>query len=356
MMISELHAEKYCCKGMLLRFLFLVTAVPLLLYYTGCTAELNDKITITGETQGTFYTVTIAAPPAGISEDVLNKIINSVLEQIDLQMSTYREDSEISRFNRYERTDPFPLSKCIYAVFQMAQTISEQSGGAFDVTVGPLVNAWGFGPDAFKEPPDETEISSLLDRVGYEKIILHEDGTISKSRPDVYCDLSAIAPGYTVDIVAAALESKGISRYMIEIGGEIKVAGLNADNQPWRLGIEKPVHEGRELQTVVQMESGALATSGNYRSMYEIDGKLYAHTIDPKTGYPTQHRLASVSVIHRSCAMADGYATALMALGEDKAMLFAVKQNLAVMFILAGKDGESFETVTTPVFQQYVER
>lgn len=143
---------------------------------------------------------------------------------------------------------------------------------------------------------------------------------------------------------------------MIEIGGEIKVAGLNADNQPWRLGIEKPVHEGRELQTVVQMESGALATSGNYRSMYEIDGKLYAHTIDPKTGYPTQHRLASVSVIHRSCAMADGYATALMALGEDKAMLFAVKQNLAVMFILAGKDGESFETVTTPVFQQYVER
>lgn len=354
-MMSELQAEKYCGKGMLLRF-FLFSLLPVICIATGCSSGRQNKITVTGEALGTFYTVTLAMPPDSVNAEVVKKIVDSVLEQIDQQMSTYREDSELSLFNRYEGADSFPLSKCIYAVFQMAQRISKESDGAFDVTVGPLVNAWGFGPDAFKNPPDEAEITALLERIGYDKITLNDDGSISKSQPDVYCDLSAIAKGYAVDIVAAALESKGISRYMVEVGGEIKVAGLNADNQPWRLGIEKPVQEGRELQTVVQMESGALATSGNYRNMYEIDGKLYAHTIDPKTGYPTQNRLASVSVIHRSCAMADGYATALMALGEDKAMLFATKENLAVMFILAGKDGKSFETVTTPAFPQYLER
>jgi len=351
-----LQAERHGGKGVLLRFLFVALVVPEMCICTGCNAAQDTKLTVTGEALGTYYTVTLAEAPANVDATVLKAIVDSMLDQIARQMSTYLEDSELSRFNRYEGTDPFPLSKCIYAVFQMAQQISEQSEGAFDVTVGPLVNAWGFGPDAFTKPPDETEIATLLERVGYNKITLNDDGSISKSRPDVYCDLSAIAKGYAVDIVAAALESKGISRYMVEVGGEIKVAGQNADNQPWRLGIEKPVHEGRQLKTVVQMESGALATSGNYRNMYEIDGKLYAHTIDPHTGYPTQHQLASVSVIHRSCAMADGYATALMALGEDKAMLLATKQNLAVMFILAGKDGKSFETVTTPAFQQYLEK
>jgi len=342
---------------MLLCCLFFETALTfIVLLATGCNTEHNNKLTVTGEAIGTYYTVTVADTPDAINADVLKTLIDNVLDQIAQQMSTYSDDSELSRFNRYEGTDSFPLSKCIYAVFQMAQTISEQSGGAFDVTVGPLVNAWGFGPDAFKEPPDAEQITALLQRVGYKKITLHDDGSISKSRPDVYCDLSAIAKGYAVDIIAAALESKDMTRYMVEVGGEIKVAGLNADNQPWRLGIEKPVHEGRELHTIVQMESGALATSGNYRNMYEIDGKLYAHTIDPKTGYPTQHRLASVSVIHSSCAMADGYATALMALGEDKAMLLAAKQNLSVMFILASKDSNTFETVITPPFQRYLDK
>ncbi len=355
-MNRELQAEKYGLKGLLLRLLIFALLFSVAVVAAGCSSMQQNKITVTGEALGTFYTVTLAMPPDTVNAEVVKKIVDNVLEQIDQQMSTYREDSELSRFNRYEGADSFPLSKCIYAVFQMAQQISEESDGAFDVTVGPLVNAWGFGPDAFTKPPNETEIAALLERIGNNKITLHEDGFISKSRPDLYCDLSAIAKGYAVDIVAAALESKGIFRYMVEVGGEIKVAGLNADNQPWHLGIEKPIHAGRQLQTVVQMEAGALATSGNYRNMYEVDGKLYAHTIDPKTGYPTQHRLASVSVIHRSCAMADGYATALMALGEDKAMLLATKQNLAVMFILAGKDGNSFETVITPPFQHYLEK
>ena len=354
-MNHDLQAEKCGSKALLLRLSVFVLLISIICIATGCGSGQQNKLTVTGEALGTFYTIALAAPPANVNAEVVKRIVDSVLEQIDQQMSTYREDSELSRFNRYEDADSFPLSKCIYAVFQMAQQISEESDGAFDVTVGPLVNAWGFGPDAFTTPPDEAEIVMLLERVGYENLTLHKDGSISKSRPDVYCDLSAIAKGYAVDIVAAALESKGISRYMVEVGGEIKVAGLNADNQPWHLGIEKPIHAGRQLQTVVQMEAGALASSGNYRNMYKVDGKLFAHTIDPKTGYPTQHRLASVSVIHRSCAMADGYATALMALGEDKAMLLATQQNLAVMFILAGKDGESFEAVTTPAFQQYVE-
>ena len=322
---------------------------------SGCGPSVSDRLTFSGEALGTYYNVTIAAPPPTVDEKAARSIVDRELAAINGLMSTYQPDSELSQFNCYAEDAPFQLSPSTAEVFRMAQTISEQSDGAFDITVGPLVNAWGFGPDAFVNPPKEDVIASLLDRVGYQKLVLHQDGSVSKKNPALYCDLSAIAKGYAVDAAAKALESVGISRYMVEVGGEIRVAGANADGEKWRLGIEKPVSEGRQLHSIVRLGSGALATSGNYRNMYEIDGRLYSHTIDPHTGYPTQHRLASASVIHTSCAMADGYATALMALGPEKALELAKKQNLAAMLIVAGKDGNNFETITTDAFKNYLE-
>ena len=350
------QAERPGRTGRFFRLFLLVLLWPtMMVLFTACGTSASAKITVTGEALGTFYTITLIAPPDRMDEVAVKRLAEDVLDEVNRLMSTYRDDSELSRFNRHAEATPFPVTEATFTVFQMAQVISEQSGGAFDVTVGPLVNAWGFGSDTFEEPPEDREIASLLERVGYQKITLQPDGSIRKARPDIYCDLSAIAKGYAVDAVAERLESVGISRYMVEVGGEIRVAGLSVTGKAWQLGIEEPVYEGRKLHAIVQMGAGALATSGNYRNMYEVDGKLFAHTIDPHSGYPTRHQVASASVIHESCAMADGYATALMALGKDKALALAQKENLAVMLIVAGEESGIFETVATDGFTRYLQ-
>jgi thiamine biosynthesis lipoprotein len=323
-----------------------------MLILSGCDNH-PASFTVHGEALGTFYTITVAAPPPGLTEARAKQLADETLDRINRLMSTYREDSELSRFNRHDQPAPFPVSEETYKVFEIAQEIAAQSGGAFDVTVGPLVNAWGFGPDAFKNSPNETTINALLQRTGYGKITLHPGPAISKATPDVYCDLSAIAKGYAVDAVADAFEQAGITRCMIEVGGEIRVAGKNPRGEAWTLGIEAPKQGVRELHTAVSMEQGALATSGDYRNMYELDGRLISHTIDPHTGYPVQHALASASVIHASCTWADGYATALMALGPEKALEFAQKQGIAVLLLVHDADSNTFKEFSTPEFEAY---
>ena len=334
------------------RFLLLTSLAATGIGLLSCGQSRPARFTFTGEALGSFYTITIVAPPPGVDAEQARRIVDETLDEINRLMSTYQADSELSRFNRHADATPFSLSPSTYKVFQMALRIAEESGGAFDITVGPLVNAWGFGPEAFLQPPEEAVIEALRARVGYQKLTLHPDGAVSKSHPEVYCDLSGIAKGYATDAVAAALESIGVSSYMVEVGGEIRVAGANPDGAPWRLGIERPLPDTRQLHTVALLESGALATSGDYRNMYEVDGRRFSHTIDPQTGYPVQHTLASVSVIHESCAMADGYATALMAMGPEKAHAFADEHGLAVMLIIAGED-DTYETVTTDAFAAY---
>lgn len=310
----------------------------------------EKTFTISGEALGTFYTITVAKSPPGMSEKRARDLADATLDRVNQRMSTYLDDSELSRFNRYDQQAPFHLSQETYEVFKTAQTISAESGGAFDVTVGPLVDAWGFGPAPLTKPPDDAEVRALLERTGYEKLTLHPGNTISKTRPDVYCDLSAIAKGYAVDAVAAAFEKAGISRYMIEVGGEIRVAGRNKNDAPWLLGIEAPKPDVRELYAAVRLEQGALATSGDYRNMYEYEGRMVSHTIDPHTGYPVRHTLASASVIHASCTWADGYATALMALGPEKAEAFAREHGLAVMLLIHDADSGGFKEFSTPQF------
>lgn len=321
--------------------------VALILSACGCR---QDAFTLRGEALGTFYTITVAAPPACMSEERTRELTDATLDRVNTRMSTYRDDSELSRFNQYDGQAPFHLSQESYKVFEIARTISEQSGGAFDVTVGPLVNAWGFGPAALTNPPDDAKVKELLERTGYEKLTLLPENTLTKSRPDVYCDLSAIAKGYAVDAVAEAFEKAGIHRYMIEVGGEIRVAGKNKHDLPWTLGIEAPKPEVRELYAAVHLEQGALATSGDYRNMYEYEGRIVSHTIDPHTGYPVHHTLASASVIHPSCTWADGYATALMALGPEKAKEFALKHELAVMLLIHNPGSGGFTEFSTPQF------
>lgn len=338
------------------RFLVSPHAVALvccILFLSACGNRGTESFTLHGEALGTFYTITVVAPPADISEIKARQLADTTLDRVNRLMSTYQEDSELSRFNGHDAPVPFPVNKETHTVFEIAREISQQSGGAFDVTVGPLVNAWGFGPDAFKNPPDETAIKALLQHTGYEKITLHPGPAISKAHPDVYCDLSAIAKGYAVDAVAKTFEQGGISRYMIEVGGEVRVAGKNPHGNAWTLGIEAPKPGARELYTAVRLGQGALATSGDYRNMYEAEGRLVSHTIDPHTGYPVQHALASASVIHSSCTRADGYATALMALGPEKALEFAREHGLAVLLLVHDAGSNTFKEFATPQFDAY---
>jgi Membrane-associated lipoprotein involved in thiamine biosynthesis len=233
--------------------------------------------------------------------------------------------------------------------FETSEQIAKATDGAFDWTVAPLVNAWGFG---FKNKlePEEIPVDSLLQVVGYQKVRL-EAGKVIKEDPRIMFDASAIAKGYGVDIVADFLESKGITNYMVEIGGEIRVNGISNKERPWRVGIDKPIDDPtsltRQIQDVLELKNGAMATSGNYRQFYVKDGKKYAHTIDPRLGYPVQHSLLSASVVAPTCMKADAYATAFMVLGLEKSV--EIVQNdpeLEAYFIYTDENG-SLATYTT---------
>jgi thiamine biosynthesis lipoprotein len=255
-------------------------------------------------------------------------------------MSTYVESSELSRFNRAAASEPFSLSSDTFDVFQLSQQISEQTGGAFDITVGPLVNAWGFGPEGPGEMLSDKELSRLRKTVGYRRLTLDPVAkTVTKDNAKVYCDLSAVAKGYAVDRVALALDDLAIANYMVEIGGEVRTSGVNADGVPWQIGIEVPTESASGVQTVISLENMALATSGDYRNFYEKDGVRVSHTIDPSTGRPVQHSAASVSVVHHECAYADAFATALMVMGPDKGLAFADEIGLPVLFLVHGDNG-----------------
>lgn len=318
----------------------------------GC-AKATKEVALTGEALGTFYSVRIPILPQGITPTDIETWVRGTLDRIDGLMSTYREDSELSRFNQHHSTSPFQVSEETYNVIQIAQQVSEESDGFFDITVGPLVNTWGFGPETPASVPEESQINHLLERVGYKKLILMPDHFLAKMHPDLYCDLSAIAKGYAVDAIAQMFETKGILRYMIEVGGEVRTSGKNSRNTAWALGIEKPTAGPRQLYTIVMMENGALATSGNYRNWYEINGQIVTHTINPHTGYPTTHSLASASVIHPSCTYADAYATALMASGPERAKSLAQKLNLPVLLLEHGPTKDSFVEFSTPSFDAY---
>ena len=265
-----------------------------------------------GSVFGTFYSITYQC------DNDLQKEIEAELKKVDQALSMFNQESIISKVNRNEKVE---LNEMFLQVITLAQKVSQDTDGAFDITVAPLVNAWGFG---FKtgNKPSGTSIDSLMSTVGYKKISL-KGRQLFKENKNTMLDCSAIAKGYGSDVVAAFLKKRGIDNFMVEIGGEVVTQGISEKRVPWRIGVTKPTDDSlsvdNELQTVLNVTSKAMATSGNYRNFYYKDGKKYAHTIDPKTGYPVQHSLLSATVLADNCATADAYATSFMVMGIEKA-------------------------------------
>lgn len=298
--------------------------------------ERNKRyISNTGFVFGTVYNITYQ------SDKDLQKEIEEELQKVDNSLSTFNSSSVISRINNNQ---DYKTDAIFNEVFNLAETISNETDGAFDITVAPLVNAWGFG---FKHDkmPDKTVIDSLMQIIGYNKVNLSGD-RIVKTDKRIMLDCSAIAKGYGSDAVARLLKSKGIENFMVEIGGEIVVHGVNSHNNAWRIGVTRPVDDSlnveNEMQTVVNVTDMAMATSGNYRNFYYKNGKKYAHTISPATGYPVQHNILSATVFASDCATADAYATAFMVSGLDKAKeILSRHPELMAYFILTNNDGKN---------------
>lgn len=319
----------------------------------GGRGDARALLTLTGPTMGTTFTVKVVQPKsAQVADAQVTAIVQNALDRVDELMSTYRSDSEISRFNAGTGTAPMPISPETAEVVACALKVSEQSAGAYDMTVGPIVNAYGFGPEGRRTPPAEAELDSLRGHIGCDKLEFDAAASmLRKTDPALAIDLNSIAPGFAVDLVARGLEGLGIPSYMIEIGGEVRVKGRNAEDAPWRVGIEKPSDTERSVQRVLALDGMSLATSGDYREYYEENGVRISHTIDARTGRPVVHNLASVSVVHPECMWADAYATAIIALGPQDGYLMAEILSLPALFITREADG-TFTEHATPAFEE----
>lgn len=296
---------------------------------------------------GTVYKITYQ------HQDDLHQAIKEALLEVDNSLSPYNKHSIISHINHNVDT---VLNEHFTHVFNLAQKISSETEGAFDITVAPLVNAWGFG---FKHSIDidSMTIDSLQQIVGYQKIKL-ENNRIIKQNEQVMLDCSAIAKGYGVDIVAQTLDKKGVKHYMVDIGGEVVVKGKNPRMKTWRIGINKPIEDSlsvnQELQTILEVSNVGMATSGNYRKFYYKNGKRYAHTIDPCLGYPVQHNILSATVLAKDCTTADAYATAFMVMGLEKSKAFCEEHpELNAYFICTGEK-DNYEIHYTPGMEKYM--
>jgi thiamine biosynthesis lipoprotein len=295
----------------------------------------------TGDTQGTTYHIKVVDLPATLARETAQSAIEAELEDINRHLSTYDPGSELSLFNSSRDTGWVPASEDLVQVLTEARQISELSHGAFDVTVGPLVNLWGFGPgDTGERIPSAADIATARARVGYTHLdIRPAPPALRKDIPGLYVDVNSIAQGYTVDRVAQRLDQLGIANYLVEIGGELRGKGLNHLGGHWRIGIERPTPGERAVYTIIRIADVGVSTSGDYRDYFERDGQRYSHTIDPQTGRPVSHRLASVTVVSETTMRADALSTALMVLGPEDGYRLAEQAGLAAYFIISTDGG-----------------
>lgn len=315
----------------------------------------SGPVALSGPTMGSTWLVRLRRLPANCSSEQMQAAVQEVLDDVDGQMSTYKPGSALSGFNRSRSTDWIAVPDDLARVADMARFVSEQSGGAFDVTVGPLVNLWGFGADhpagKFGEIPPPTMVAEARRHVGYRLLEVRlSPPKLRKADPLVYVDLSAIAKGYAAELVGRRLDALGATDYLIAVGGEMRSRGLSPLNQPWRVGIETPAPGSRRVLYRVELRAGSLSTSGDYRNFFEKNGRRFSHEIDPATGEPTTRAPASVTVAHPSGAHADAMATALMVLGPDEGYRLALKLDLPALFILRGE--REFTAKATPRFQE----
>jgi thiamine biosynthesis lipoprotein len=317
--------------------------MPLGLALAGCGDHTGqDRLKeFDGDTQGTTYHIKVVDLPPALAPATVRSAIQAELDDITRHLSTYTPDSELSRFNRSRDTGWVPASPGLVDVLTEARRTSELTHGAYDVTVAPLVNLWGFGPnDSGERIPSQAEIDAARARVGYTHLhIRPEPPAIRKDIPDLTIDVNSIAQGYSVDRVADRFDSLGIANYLVEIGGELRGKGSNQLGGHWRIGIERPSPGERAVYSVIRIADVGVSTSGDYRDYFERDGKRYSHTIDPHTGRPVTHKLASVTVISENTMRADALSTALMVLGPEDGFQLAQQAGIAAYFIISTDGG-----------------
>ncbi|MDP5144413.1 FAD:protein FMN transferase [Rheinheimera baltica] len=315
------------------------------------TTSTNEQVQLNGSTMGTYYVVKFY-PETKVDAVDLQQQIDIELELVNDLMSTYRPESELMRFNRHEANTEFTLSTQTYTVMSEAIRLAKQTGGVLDVTVGPLVELWGFGAHGrIEHAPVPSDIEQARTVVGFDKLTLTNNGLI-KSVVGLAVDLSTIAKGYGVDRVAEILQQNGINNYLVEIGGEMRIKGSKPEAQPWKIAIEKPVSAERNVQRILQTGDMGVATSGDYRNYFEEDGIRYSHLIDPRSGKPIQHRTVSATVLHPSCMTADGYATAINVMSSEEAIAFANQYNIAALLVVKTDDG--FKELVSDAFKPFL--
>lgn len=323
---------------------------------TACNdTETRQQIDIEGKTMGTFYSVKIsgATPP---NPHQLQQEIDALLEQANDDISTYRQTSVLSRFNQYRGSEPQPIPRGMADIILQAQRIGRDTDGAMNITIGPLVNLWGFGPE--KQPtqiPTQDQIDSARQQVGLQHLTLISDNRgewLQKDLPDLYVDLSTMGEGYGVDLLVNLMIRKGITNYLVSVGGAVSSRGVNGQGQPWRVAIQKPTDQENAVQALVDLQGYSISTSGSYRNYFEQGGQRYSHVLDPATGRPINHRLVSATVIATTALEADGWDTGLMVLGTEKALRLAEKKGLAVYLIT--KTDQGFTAVMTPQFKAFL--
>jgi len=316
------------------------------------------EVLFQGMTMGTVaYNIKVIVKPDSLSgskfdQQKTHTDIAAILKQLLQDMSNWEPNSELSIFNKSKSLVPVEISEGLRRVLAESIRLGNLSGGKLDVTIGPLINLWGFGPDYRPEKvPSDSDLKIAQARTGLKYLTLngHE---LSKAIPDLYIDLSTIAKGYAVDLIAEYLESKGLNNYLVEIGGEMRIKGFKHTGELWHVAIEKPLSEERAVHQIIIPKDNALATSGDYRKYFESNGQRFSHIIDPQSGRPINHKLVSVTVIHPSSMTADGLSTAMMLMGEEKALAFAEENELAAYMII--KTDHGFIEQSTVKFMQYL--
>lgn len=328
--------------------------LSLLLGLSACRNQTSQWVSLSGSTMGTYYVVKYLNQPHLASPKIVQQTLDQRLEHINDLMSTYRPDSELSRFNRSRAVNQlFPLAPETMTVIREALRLHQLSEGGLDITLGPLVDLWGFGPEAPLQEriPTDQALTERRAWVGLDKLGIHPTG-ISKSIPPLALDLSGIAKGFGVDELAGYLASLGIEHYLVDIGGEMRFKGHNRQQQPWRIAIENPSDPSQPTSRLITPGEAALATSGDYRNYFEQSGVRYSHTLDPRTGRPITHHLVSATVLHPSCMTADGLATAFSVLGHEKALAIANQHQIPLLLLIKTPTG--FTEHYSTAFQPYL--
>ncbi|QMI05879.1 FAD:protein FMN transferase ApbE [Citrobacter sp. RHB25-C09] len=329
---------------------------------TGCdnapdVAQAPAPLVLEGKTMGTFWRVSVAGVDAARAEQLQTRI-QAQLDADDQLLSTYKNDSALMRFNQSHSLAPWPVSEAMADIVTSALRIGKKTHGAMDITVGPLVNLWGFGPD--KQPvkvPTQAQIDAAKARTGLQHLTVIDQAQqqfLQKDLPDLFVDLSTVGEGYAADHLTRLMEQEGIARYLVSVGGALNSRGLNAGGRPWRVAIQKPTDSENAVQALVDINGHGISTSGSYRNYYELDGKRLSHVIDPQTGRPITHNLVSVTVIAPTALEADGWDTGLMVLGVQKAKEVVRQEGLAAYLVV--KEGEGFKSWMSPQFESFLVR